>query len=135
MALTGCSAGSRSLEAGADAQVVVDELLVRDDPGTSATASRLLADGTELEITGEVTSIEGMDWWPVRFDQDEVNGHRVRLVRRNLADDNPGLFGGIRELFERASRRYHDSLRGLPSCSSTSERKQWRILRRLPDYR
>lgn len=91
------------LEAGADAQVVVDELLVRDDPGTSAVAIAVLADGADLEVTGEATSSEGMDWWPVRFEQDDATVTGYVWSGGISADHSPGLIGGVRELFERIS--------------------------------
>ena len=89
------------LEAGADARVVVDDLLVREVPGTSADRIAVLADGTELEITGESIVVEGMAWWPVRVDQDDSTVTGYVWSGGLSADDNPGLAGGIRELFER----------------------------------
>ncbi len=91
------------LEAGADARVVVEELQVREDPGTSAASIALLTEGTEIEITGEVTVIEGMAWWPVRFDQEGSIVTGYVWSGGITAEDNPGLFGGIRELIERLS--------------------------------
>ena len=71
MVRTDCWAGSRAWRLG-------------PMPGSSSTiywfvkilapppiAIAVLADGAELEITGESTSVEGMAWWPVRVDQDD----------------------------------------------------------------
>lgn len=91
------------LEAGAEVQVVVVELLVRDDPGTSSVAIAVLADGAEIEVTGEATAIEGMDWWPVRFEQDDATVTGYVWSGGISADESPGLISGIRELFERLS--------------------------------
>lgn len=93
----------RRLESGMDARVVVEDLLVREAPGSSATAIAVLADGAELELTGAATSAEGLAWWPVRLEQDgaPVTGY---VWSGGIApDDSPGLVGGIRELVERLS--------------------------------
>lgn len=90
------------LVSGGSAQVVVDDLLVRESPGTASTALAVLATGTSLDLTGDATTSEGIRWWPVRLEQDgdAVSGY---VWADGIApDDSPGLIDGVRQFIDRA---------------------------------
>lgn len=94
---------SPRLEAGATAQVSVDDLLVREGPGTEAVPVAVLRDGAEVSVTGDPTIVEGRSWWPVRFNEDGASVVGYVWDGGIVPADDPGLIGGIRLLFERAT--------------------------------
>ncbi len=89
------------LEAGASAQVVVDDLLVRASPGTASAALAVLPDGTDVDLTGEPTTVEGLSWWPVRLELEDETVSGYVWSDGIAPDGHSGIFDGLGDLFGR----------------------------------
>ncbi len=64
--------GEPVLAAGAEAQVVLQDLQLRSGPGLDAQPVWLLDDGDRLTLSGEAETADGMTWWPVETDQGDI---------------------------------------------------------------
>jgi len=91
------------LASGGSAQVVVEDLLVRESAGTTSTALAVLPAGADLDLTGDSTTSEGIRWWPVRLEQDGqvISGY---VWADGIApDEDSGLLDGVRDLVGRVT--------------------------------
>ena len=76
---------------------------MRESPGTASTALAALPSGTDLDLTGDATTSEGIRWWPVRVEQDGETVAGYVWADGIAPDDSPGLVEGVRELVRRLS--------------------------------
>ena len=96
--------GANRLRAGGEAEVIVDELLLRVAPGTSQPTVGVVFASDRLEITGGAEQAEGMTWWPVEAegDGDELSGY-VWAGGIAPTDDSDGPLDALIEVVRRSA--------------------------------
>lgn len=89
-----------TLKSGGEAEVVTQDLRVRDAPGLSTITLAILEPGTDLTITGQSETVDDRVWWPIRL---EVDGTRIEgYVWEGGIEPagGPGLGGTLRDGFD-----------------------------------
>jgi serine/threonine-protein kinase len=99
------------LTAGTKANVVVDDLNIRADPGREAVVIGYVGEGDEVKIVGEPMTAAGEKWWPVQV---AAGGQTVSgyVWDEGIRGNRSGLSGFIQSKIDRVKSLPSDALRG-----------------------
>jgi tRNA A-37 threonylcarbamoyl transferase component Bud32 len=103
------SAGA--LESGAKANVIVDDLNIRDGPGRDASILGVVGQGDQVLIVGDSTTAEDAKWWPVEL---SANGQTLRgfVWEDGIEAERSGLSGAIEAQIDRVKAIPSDAMEG-----------------------